>query len=137
MPNLEITNIDSGSFEIKEGQFEDDILTFAGAGTIGADGKAVILARDSVSLKLVPYVKGGATNENGIPKAMLTYAVVTAGAGDVSVRVMLAGSGSFERAMIHADLDNSNIDKVVIDEVRQFAKINIIKEQELSSLDNQ
>ena len=137
MPNLVIENVDQGSFEIKDGEFEDDILTFAGAGTIGAEGEAVILARDSVSKKLVPYVKGGATNENGIPKVMLTYPVTATGAGDLGIRAMVRGVGAFERAIIHADLDNSNIDKDVIDQVRQFAKINIIKEQELSTLDNQ
>lgn len=134
MGNITTTNCDSGSFEISGGVFEDDSLTFGAAGTVKA---GTILARDSVSLKLVPFVKGGATNENGIPKAMITYDVVATGAGNLPVRVMVGGTGSFNRAIIHADGTNANIDKKVIDQVREFAKINLLKEQELNILDNQ
>ena len=79
MTNLTITNVDLGNVILKDGEFRDDLLTFAGAGTVV---EGTILARDSVSLKLVPFVKGGVTNENGIPKAVLTYDVTAAGAGD-------------------------------------------------------
>lgn len=132
--SMTTTNLDTGSFEICEGVYDDDILTFAAAATILA---GTILARDSVTGKLVPYVKGGTTNENGIPKAVIPYAVTATGAGDIAVRVMISGKGSFNRAVINVDEDNSNIDKAVIDQVRQYAKINLLKEQELSSLDNQ
>lgn len=134
MGNSVITNCDSGSFEISGGVFEDDSLTFGAAGTVKS---GTILARDSVSLKLVPFVKGGSTNENGIPKAIVTYAVVATGAGNLPVRVMVGGTGSYSRAIIHADGTNANIDKKVIDSVRQYAKINLLKEQELNILDNQ
>ncbi|MBE9491115.1 MAG: hypothetical protein IMY67_12525 [Bacteroidetes bacterium] len=131
--NIGITNNDLGSVEIKNGVFEDDILTFAGAGTI-LDG--TILARDSVSLKLVPFVKGGATNENGIPKAVMTYDVIAAGAGDESVRPAIGGQMSFQRLIIDADGDNTNIDKKVLDQLRDFTIIGL-GEQELNILDNQ
>jgi len=133
MSNLTVTNCDTGSCEIKNGVFEDDLLTFAGAGTIVA---GTILARDSVSLKLVPFVKGGVTNENGIPKAVVTYDVVATGAGDISIRAALSGEYSFERLVINADGDNSNIDKAVLDQLRDFTIIGL-SEQELSILDNQ
>lgn len=134
MSNSVITNCDTGSFEVSGGIFEDDLLTFAGAGTVKA---GTILARDSVSLKLVPFVKGGSTNENGIPKAIVTYPVVATGAGNLPVRVMVGGVGSLARAVIHSDGTNANIDKKVIDTVREFAKINLLKEKELNILDNQ
>lgn len=134
MGNLSITNCDQGGFQFYEGTFSDDLLTFAGAGTIK---EGTILARDSVSKKLVPYVKGGVTNENGIPKVIIDYEVVATGAGDISVRVMVEGKGSLNRIVIAADGDNTNVDKVVIDQVRQYANINLLKEQELSSYDNQ
>lgn len=134
MANLTKTNCDLGSFEISDGVYDDDSLTFGAAGTVKA---GTILARDSVSLKLIPFVKGGSTNENGIPKAILTYEVVATGAGNLPVRPMFGGIGSFNRAIIHADGTNANIDKKVIDQVREYAKINLLKEQELSSYDNQ
>jgi len=78
MANVTITNNDIGRVILEEGKFRDDALTFAGAGTVIA---GTSLARDSVSLKLVPYVIGGGTNQNGIPKAILTYDVTEARRG--------------------------------------------------------
>lgn len=133
MSNLTITNVDIGSVILQDGQFRDDLLTFGGAGTVLA---GTILARDSVSLKLVPFVKGGSTNENGIPKAILTYDVTSTGAGDESVRDMVSGSVRAERLIILADGDASNIDAAVLDQLRDYSLVSI-DVQELNILDNQ
>ena len=133
MANITITNIDLGSVILKDGEFRDDLLTFAGAGTVV---EGTILARESVSLKLVPYVKGGVTNENGIPKAVLTYDVEATGAGDVAVRDMVSGSVGAERLVIDADGDASNIDNAVLDELRDYSLVSI-DVQELNIPDNQ
>ena len=133
MPNLTITNVDLGNVILKDGEFRDDLLTFAGAATVL---EGTILARDSVSLKLVPFVKGGVTNENGIPKAVVTYDVVAAGAGDESIRDMVSGSVRAERLIIDADGDGSNVDAAVLDQLRDYSLISI-DVQELNILDNQ
>ena len=133
MANLTITNVDSGNVILKDGEFRDDLLTFAGAATVL---EGTILARDSVSLKLVPFVKGGVTNENGIPKAVLTYDVVAAGAGDESIRDMVSGSVRAERLIIDADGDASNVDAAVLDQLRDYSLVSI-DVQELNILDNQ
>ncbi len=133
MPNITVTNVDSGSVILQDGQFRDDELTFAGAGTVL---EGTILARDSVSLLLVPYVKGGSTNENGIPKAILTYDVEAAGAGDESIRDMVSGSVRAERLIIDADGDASNVDAAVLDQLRAYTLVSI-DVQELNILDNQ
>ena len=133
MPNLTITNVDLGNVILQDGQFRDDTLTFAGAGTVLA---GAILARDSVSLKLVPFVKGGVTNENGIPKAVLTYDVTAAGAGDEQVRDMVSGSVRAGRLIINGDGDGSNVDATVLDQLREYSLISI-DVQELNILDNQ
>ena len=133
MPNLTITNVDLGNVILKDGEFRDDLLTFAGAATVL---EGTILARDSVSLKLVPFVKGGGTNENGIPKAVVTYDVVAAGAGDESIRDMVSGSVRAERLIIDADGDGSNVDAAVLDQLRDYSLITI-DVQELNILDNQ
>ena len=117
MPDPVITNNDLGSVIVEGAEFKDELLTFAGADDLL---EGTILARDSVSLKLVIFVKGGATNENGIPKAILTYAVSAAGAGDVAVRAGIAGSYRKERLVIDADGDDSNIDNAVIDQLRDY-----------------
>lgn len=131
--SLTITNNDLGSVELKDGVFTDDLLTFAGAATV-LDG--TILARDSVSLKLVPFVKGGVANENGIPKAIVTYDIVAAGAGDIAVRSAIGGQVVISRLIIDADGDGSNIDNAVLDQLRDFTIVgqNV---QELNILDNQ
>ena len=131
--NMTVTNNDLGSVILQNASFRDELLTFAGAGTVL---EGTILARDSVSLKLVPFVKGGSTNENGIPKAIVTYAVVATGAGDVSIRAGIAGEYRKERLVIAADGDASNVDNAVIDELRDYS-LTPIDVQELNILDNQ
>ena len=133
MTNLTITNVDIGSVILQNGEFRDALLTFAGAATALA---GTILARDSVSLKMVPYVIGGVTNENGIPKAVLTYDVVAAGAGDESIRDMVSGSVRAERLIVDADGDASNITEAILDQLRDYSLV-AIDVQELNILDNQ
>lgn len=133
MVNIVIENVDVGSVILQNGEFRDDLLTVAGAVTVL---EGTILARDSVSLKLVPFVKGGATNENGIPKAILTYEVTSAGAGDEAIRDMVSGSVRAQRLVIDADGDATNIDAVVLDQLRDYSLVSI-DVQELNILDNQ
>lgn len=133
MPNIAVTNNDLGSVIFQDADFRDDTLTLAGADTIL---EGTILARDSVSDKLVLFVKGGVANGNGIPKVILPFEVISTGAGDLPVRVGVAGKFVKERLVIDADGDASNIDAVVIDELRDFGLIPI-DVQELNILDNQ
>ena len=62
MPNITITDVNVGSIAKRDEEFKDELLTLAGADTSAA---GTILARDSVSLKLVLFGKGGVTNGNG------------------------------------------------------------------------
>lgn len=130
---MTVTNNDLGSVVLNEGAFRDGLLTFAGAATVLA---GTILARDSVSLKYVPFVKGGITNENGIPKAVLTYEVTAAGAGDVPIRDMVSGTVRAAKLVIDADGDATNVDAVVLDQLRDYSLISI-DTTELNILDNQ
>jgi hypothetical protein len=131
--SLTVTNVDLGNVVVRTGEFRDELLTFAGAGTVLA---GTILARDSVSLKLVPYVKAGVVNENGIPKAIVTYDVTATAAGDVPIRAWNNGVANFNRLVIDADGDNSNVDAAVLDQLRDYALVTI-DVQELNILDNQ
>ena len=133
MANSIITNVDLGNVILLNAQFGDDELTFAGAGTVLA---GTILARDSVSLKLVPFVKGGVINENGIPKAIITFDVVATGAGDLPVRAGISGSYRKERLIIDADGNDTNVDAAVKDQLRDYDLVPIDVD-ELLSLDNQ
>ncbi len=130
---LTITNLDLGSVILKDGQFRDDLLTFTGADTYV---EGTILARDSVSLKLIAFVKGGSTNGNGIPKAVLTYDVTATGSGDITIRDMVSGTVSASRLVIDLDGDASNVDNAVIDQLRDYSLISI-DVTELNFLDNQ
>lgn len=133
MSNLTITNIDNGNVILKDGEFEDGPLTFAGAATILA---GTILARDNVTDKYVPFVKGGSTQGNGEPKVVMTYAVTATGAGDVQVRALISGYVRKERLVIDADGDDTNVDEVVRDQLRDY-DIVVQNVAELSQLDNQ
>lgn len=133
MSNIEITNVDLGSVELKDNEYAKGELTFAGAGTVVA---GTILARDSVSLKYVPYVKGGVTNENGIPKAVLQNDVTAEGAGDLSIKPIVSGEVRLERLIIDVDGDGSNIDAAVVDELRDYSIV-ALSVRDISKLDNQ
>lgn len=133
MPDPVITNLDTGSPPWNNVNYRDEILALSGADDIAA---GTILARDSVSLNLVLFVKGGSTNENGIPKAVLTYDVSVAGAEDLPIRAAVGGVLVKERLIIDADGDGSNVDAAVLDQLRDFS---IVPEdvKELNRLDNQ
>jgi len=133
MPNLTTTNVDLGNVVMEGVADHDELLTLVGADDI-AEG--TILARDSVSLKLVLFVKGGIANENGIPKVVLTYPVSAAGAGDVAIRALQKGKVNFNRLVIDADGDNTNVDAAVMDQLRDYG-IETQNVQDLSILDNQ
>ena len=133
MANITITNVDVGNVILTDAEFRDDLLTFTIADTTVAAG--TILARLSGSLKLVPFVKGGAGGAE-IPVAIITYDVTAAAAGDEQVRAGISGKYRKERLIIDADGDDSNIDAVVLDQLRDYALIPI-DVQELNIFDNQ
>ena len=130
--SLTITNIDQGSLFIGTPTVQDDTLTFAGADTLV---RGTILARDSVSGKLVIVAAGGTTNENGIPKAILMSDTTAAGAGDKSVRVAVVARVNKRFLVIDADGDSSNVDAAVIDQLRDYGII-VHTVAQLSALDN-
>jgi hypothetical protein len=61
---------------------------------------------------------------------------VGAGVGDVAIRAGVAGKYRKERLVIDADGDASNVDDVVIDQLRDYGLVPI-DVQELGILDNQ
>lgn len=133
MPNITIENVDIGSVILRDATHRDGLLTFAGAATLV---EGTILARDSVSLNWVPYVIGGVTNENGIPKGVLTYDVTATGAGNVPIRSMVAGFLVEERLIVDADGDGSNLTAAILDQLRTYGLI-AESVKELHILDNQ
>lgn len=133
MANMNVTNVDMGNVILSNARFEDGLLTLAGATTVKS---GTILARDSVSRKFVLFVAGGTTNENGIPKAILTYEVVSTGAGDVSIRAGVEGHFRKERLVIAADGNDTNVTAAVRDQLRDYG-MTTFNVKELSQLDNQ
>ncbi len=131
--NLEVTNIDNRDLLLGGEKFQDELLTLAGADELKA---GTILARSSATEKLVLFVKGGSTNENGIPKVVLPYAVSASGSGDVSVRVLVAGEVDASKLVIDADGDDSNIDAPVRDQLRSYGIVPVDLTDN-STLDNQ
>lgn len=134
MVNKTITNVDLGNVILKDAEFRDYLLTFAGAGTVAA---GTILARDTTTDKLVPYVKVfPPVADANFARFVLTYDVTAAGAGDEAVRVGVAGEYRKERLVIDADGDSSNVDNDVIDQLRDYGLVPL-DVQELNILDNQ
>lgn len=133
MPNMTVTNNNLLNPILADAEFRDELLTLAGADSIAA---GTILARDSVSLKLVLFVKGGSTNQNGIPKAILTYPVTSTGAGDVPIRAGVSGKFRKEKLIIDADGTGANVDAAVLDQLRDYGLVSV-NVTELNIVDNQ
>lgn len=131
--NMTVTNVDLGNVILQDAKFRDELLTFGAGGTVK---EGTILARDSVSGNLVPFVVGGVTNENGIPKAILTYDVTATAAGDVAIRAGVAGGFRKERLVVDADGDDSNITDAILDQLRDYGLVPV-NVAELGVLDNQ
>jgi hypothetical protein len=112
-------------------EFKDDLITFGGAATFAA---GTLLAIDTSTQKWVKYVKGGVTNGNGIASGVLTYPVTATGAGDVKGRVLVAGKVKKEHLIIDADGNDSNIDNLVILQLRDY-NILAVATTQLSVLD--
>lgn len=129
---MEVTNIDSGSVAIRDEVHKDEILTLAAPATLK---EGTILARDSVSQKLVIFVVGGATNENGIAKAVLTHEF-TGGTGDHPIQPLVGGVVAKERLVVHAAGDDSTLTTVHLEQLRQVTIV-AVKSKQLSSLDTQ
>jgi len=126
MANISIETNSLRTIVVWDPVYQTDTLTLAGADTIAA---GTILARDSSSLKLVLFVKGGSTNENGIPKAILNQEIVVTGAGDSAVSPLISGRVRKGDLIIDADGDDTNIDAAVIELAQTTTQ--------LSQLDNQ
>jgi hypothetical protein len=116
MANPEITNIDPGNPVIDGRSYEDGLLTFAGADIFLA---GTLLARNTSTQKFIPYVKGGSSNGNGVPRAVLTHRVERSGAGDTPVRVLTGGDVHKHRLIVDLVGDDSSIDGNVRDLLRQ------------------
>ena len=79
-----------------------------------------LLARDTSTLKLVPFVKGGSTNGNGIINSVLSAELVASAAQDYNVSVMIAGQVDKDLLIIDADGNASNVDAAIVDELAKM-----------------
>ena len=101
--------------------FRDEMLKFSGFGELKG---GTILARETASGKLIPFVKGG-TGGAEEPKAVLTYDVKVYAVGDVAIRAAIRGIFRKQRLIILADGDDTNVDAEVIDALLQAGLIPI------------
>ena len=133
MTNPVITNCDRSGVVIDVRLFSPELLKFAGAATVP---EGTILARDTSDLTLIPFVKGGSTNGDGIPNTVLTCDVTATGAGNEDVRIPVDANVRFDKLIIAADGDASNVDAAVLDGLRNY-NITVENVRDLSELDNQ
>lgn len=127
-----VTIIDLGNVELQDGVYRSELLSFAAPGAIAA---GTLLARSVATGKLIPFVKGGITDGNGAAKAVLTYDVSAAAAGDIPVRALVSGHVNRARLIVAADGSGVNIDDAVLDQLRDFGIV-ALDDKPLSALDN-
>lgn len=133
MAVMTVTDINIGDLVVglDVPEFSDELVTFAGTATYL---RGTILARDSVSLKLVPFVKGGVTNGNGVAKAVLAHTINRTGAGDVKARALFKCTVAKSKLIIAADGSAVNVDGAVVDGLRDYG-INVVEVQSLAGFD--
>lgn len=88
--------------------------------TIKTYPAGTLLARDTSTLKLVPFVKGGTTNGNGVINSVLSAELVATAAQDYGVSVMIAGQVDKDLLIIDADGNASNVDAAIVDELAKM-----------------
>lgn len=113
-------------------------LAFTVTEGTGADFVAGDFATMTVATagnKYVPFATDGAGGAQ-IPKAVLTYDVTATGAGDEAIRAGIQGDVRIDKLIIDADGDGSNVDKAVLDQLRDYG-ITPRTVSELNILDNQ
>ncbi len=94
----------------------DETLT----ATIKTYPVGTLLARNTSTLKLIPFVKGGNSNGNGIINSVLTAELVATAAQDYGVSVMIAGQVDKDLLIINADGNASNVDAAIVDELAKM-----------------
>jgi len=84
-----------------------------------------------------PLVALDLDGKNGAqdPMAVMTYAYTSTGSGNVPFRALVAGEVIFDRLLIDADGNNSNIDDVVLDQLKHVGIVATVATQ-VSVLDN-
>jgi hypothetical protein len=117
MANMTVTDIDTGDLEFDECEYEDGVVNFSGADTLA---RGTILARHSGTLKFQIFQKGGSSNGNGTPVAVLSHELVATASGDLPCRAIVHGDVNVNRLIIDADGDASNIDAAVRDQLRDY-----------------
>ena len=127
-----ITNNDNGSVII-EGQ-ADRFGTFTAPASVVPAG--TLLALDDVTLKYIPFVKGGVGDDDGTARAVLTYEVDGGAGGDVEITAFVEGKVNQNRLIIAADGDASNIDAAVLGQLQDNSIIAVPVSQ-LNIQDNQ
>lgn len=88
MATVTKTNIDNTSIVLDGASYRDHTFTFAGAATYPA---GLLVALNTSTKKLVPYVAAG-VNGTDRPVTVLTYEITAAGAGDIALRMLQAGT---------------------------------------------
>lgn len=129
--NLTLT-VGAGAATVFEAAGLQFTVTDGSTDFAAGDGYTLTVAADG---KMVPFATDGAGGAQ-VPKAIVTYPVVAAGAGDEAIRAGVAGSYRKERLVIDADGDASNVDGAVMDQLRDYGLVPI-DVQELNILDNQ
>lgn len=134
MANITIGNVDTGSVELRNGEFRDTTVTFAGA-DIYAPGTLLALLDAALGGAYVLWVNGGALGA-GVARAVLTYELEATGAGDETARVLTAGVVNLARLIEDATGDATNItDEEVV--TLQDNGITALSTEQLARLDNQ
>ena len=125
MANITITNIDTGSVMLGGEEWEDGNLDAAAGGSVP---QGTVLERSGSD-----WVFGSATPTAGAALAVLPYDLEIAAAGDVPIRVLVAGRVNRSRLRLNGSA--LPVPQTVVDALRDYSIIALSVEQ-CSAYDN-
>lgn len=119
MANITITNIDTGSVMLGGEEWEDAVFPAAAAGIVPA---GTVFEKSGTD-----YVFAAAAPTAGAALAVLPYDLDVAGAGDVAVRLLIAGR--VDRTRLKLNGSALPVPQTVVDALRDFSIIAVPVEQ--------
>ena len=135
--NIVITDCDNTPLARVGANYQDETLALAASAPDRVVKAGTLMARTIATGKTAVYVKGGDPVVNGVAFAVLAADVCDdAGAGgDFPCRPLVTGEVTASQLIIDADGDNSNIEAVEVDSLRDFS-ILVVQTTQLAKLDN-
>jgi hypothetical protein len=132
VPNITITNCDSGSVVVELGGTQDGLLENTVAAEVSFP--AGTLLAQAAGGHFLPFATAGVA-ELGVPKFVLTYDVTVAASTTLGITALASGKVNQNRLSVHGEAASAAGTVAVLNTLRDYSIIPVDVDQ-LGSIDN-